>query len=106
MDNSWKVLLEQLESRRGAARAMGGPERVARLITARGKLDARARLEKLFDQGTEATNPKPNVVLLWRRTCHVGDHEKNKSRNEERKRRVQKREGTMEKRKCKTERTN
>ena len=52
MDNSWKVLLEQLESRRGAARAMGGPERVARLITARGKLDARARLEKLFDQGT------------------------------------------------------
>jgi acetyl-CoA carboxylase carboxyltransferase component len=52
MDNSWKVLLDQLESRRDAARAMGGPERVARLITARGKLDARARLEKLFDPGT------------------------------------------------------
>src|SRR5262245_40875098 len=31
---------------------MGGPERVERLITQRGKLDARHRLDLLFDPGT------------------------------------------------------
>ena len=52
MDNSWKSLLEQLKARRATAQSMGGEERVARLMTARGKLDARTRLEKLFDPGT------------------------------------------------------
>jgi acetyl-CoA carboxylase carboxyltransferase component len=48
-DNHWKPYLEELERRRAAARAMGGPERVERLMTQRGKLDARRRLDLLFD---------------------------------------------------------
>jgi len=47
--NDWKPHLEELERRRQAARAMGGAERIERLMTARGKLDARRRLELLFD---------------------------------------------------------
>lgn len=47
----WKPILEQLEHRRGVARGMGGSERIERLMTARGKLDARARLALLFDEG-------------------------------------------------------
>ena len=47
----WEPLLEDLESRRAAARAMGGPERLAaRRID--GRLDARARLAALFDTET------------------------------------------------------
>jgi acetyl-CoA carboxylase carboxyltransferase component len=52
MDSSWKTLIEKLDSRREASQALGGEDRVARLITARGKLDARVRLEILFDPGT------------------------------------------------------
>jgi len=48
----WEAILAELEERRAAARALGGPERVERLMTARGKLDARKRLALLFDEGT------------------------------------------------------
>ena len=48
----WKPLLERLEQRRGQAREMGGPERLERLMHSRGKLDARQRIERLFDPGT------------------------------------------------------
>jgi len=48
----WVLVLEELEERRAAAHAMGGAERIERLMTARGKLDARARLDLLFDQET------------------------------------------------------
>jgi acetyl-CoA carboxylase carboxyltransferase component len=51
-ERDWKPILEELERRRAAARAMGGPDRVERLMTARGKLDARSRLGLLFDPGT------------------------------------------------------
>ena len=50
--SDWKEVLEVLERRRAAARAMGGPERVERLMTQRGKLDAHTRLALLFDEGT------------------------------------------------------
>lgn len=50
--SDWDPLLDELAARRRAARAMGGPERVERLMTARGKLDARARLALLFDPGS------------------------------------------------------
>lgn len=48
----WAPALAELERRRGAAHAMGGADRVERLMVARGKLDARARLDALFDSGT------------------------------------------------------
>ncbi len=48
----WKPILAELERRRGIAREMGGAERVERLMTARGKLDARKRLDLLFDPGS------------------------------------------------------
>jgi acetyl-CoA carboxylase carboxyltransferase component len=44
----WKPLLDALEQRREAARAMGGPERLARRH-AQGRLDARARVAALLD---------------------------------------------------------
>jgi acetyl-CoA carboxylase carboxyltransferase component len=50
--SGWEPYLKELERRQAAARAMGGPERVERLMTARGKLDARARLDLLFDEGS------------------------------------------------------
>jgi len=50
--DDWRPTLEELERRRAIARAMGGPERVERLMTQRGKLDARARLDHLFDPGS------------------------------------------------------
>jgi acetyl-CoA carboxylase carboxyltransferase component len=50
--NDWKSALDELERRRGVARAMGGAERVDRLMTQRGKLDARKRLSLLFDAGS------------------------------------------------------
>ena len=49
--SDWKDVLAALERRRAAGRAMGGPDRVERLMTARGKLDARRRLALLFDDG-------------------------------------------------------
>ena len=47
--SDWDPILKELERRRAAARAMGGPERVERLMTQRGKLDARKRIGLLFD---------------------------------------------------------
>ena len=48
----WKPLLDELRVAQARARAMGGPERVERLMYARGKLDARARIALLFDPGS------------------------------------------------------
>lgn len=50
--DGWKPLLDELERRRGLARAMGGPERLGRLVYGRGRLDARQRLARLFDPGS------------------------------------------------------
>ena len=50
--NGWKGLLEELEARQSRAREMGGSERLERLIYARGKLDARQRIQLLFDPGS------------------------------------------------------
>jgi acetyl-CoA carboxylase carboxyltransferase component len=50
--DDWKPILDELERRRRIARAMGGPERVERLLTRRAKLDARRRLDLLFDPDT------------------------------------------------------
>jgi acetyl-CoA carboxylase carboxyltransferase component len=47
----WKQTLEDLDHRRERARAMGGPERLAK-HRATGKLDARARVERLLDPGS------------------------------------------------------
>jgi acetyl-CoA carboxylase carboxyltransferase component len=46
---AWAPWLEELERRRTRALEMGGAERVERLQHARGKLDARQRIERLFD---------------------------------------------------------
>jgi acetyl-CoA carboxylase carboxyltransferase component len=50
-EQDWKETLEDLDLRRQRARAMGGPERLAK-HRGKGKLDARARLEHLLDNGT------------------------------------------------------
>ena len=47
----WEPLLDDLAARRDAARAMGGPERLEAQRRG-GRLDARARLDALFDPGT------------------------------------------------------
>ena len=47
----WQPLLDDLEARRVAARAMGTPERLAERRAA-GRLDARSRLDALFDPDT------------------------------------------------------
>ena len=47
----WQPLLDDLAARRDAARAMGGPERLEAQRRG-GRLDARARLDALFDPGT------------------------------------------------------
>jgi len=49
--SDWKPLLDDLALRREAARAMGGPERVTRHREG-GRLDARARVERLLDPGS------------------------------------------------------
>jgi methylmalonyl-CoA decarboxylase subunit alpha len=49
--HGWGTLLADLERRREAARAMGGPTKVARHREG-GRLDARARVERLFDPGS------------------------------------------------------
>jgi len=48
----WTPLLEQLEKKKAWARELGGPERVERFMHSRGKLDARQRIERLFDPGS------------------------------------------------------
>ena len=50
-EQEWKETLEDLDLRRQRSRAMGGPERLAK-HRGKGKLDARARLERLLDKGT------------------------------------------------------
>ena len=50
-DDGWDDLLDDLEVRKGAASAMGGPERLARQA-ARGRLNARERVARLCDKGT------------------------------------------------------
>src|ERR1700743_2669418 len=47
----WEETLEDLDRRRQRARAMGGPERLDK-HRGKGKLDARARIERLLDAGT------------------------------------------------------
>ncbi|HEX5067060.1 MAG TPA: carboxyl transferase domain-containing protein [Myxococcota bacterium] len=47
--SDWKPLLDELASRKRIAQGMGGPERLERLMYARGKLDARQRIARLFD---------------------------------------------------------
>ncbi len=49
--DAWAPLLDQLATKRAEATAMGGEERLARHRST-GKLDARARLARLFDPGT------------------------------------------------------
>ena len=49
--SDWDETLADLERRRNHTRAMGGPERVAK-HHAKGKLDARARLDRLLDAGS------------------------------------------------------
>jgi len=50
-EGGWGPLLDELRRRQDAARAMGGPEKVERQH-AKAKLDARQRLDRLFDPGT------------------------------------------------------
>jgi acetyl-CoA carboxylase carboxyltransferase component len=47
----WGALLEDLERRRARARAMGGPEKLARQRAA-GRMDARQRVDALLDAGS------------------------------------------------------
>ena len=47
----WENTLDDLDRRRQQAWAMGGPERLAK-HRAKGKLDARARVQRLLDEGT------------------------------------------------------
>lgn len=49
--DEWEPLLESLRRRREAARAMGGPEKLAR-YREDGRMDARERIAKLLDPGT------------------------------------------------------
>ena len=48
---AWEPLLRDLERRREQARAMGGPEKLAK-VRRQGRLDARARIAALLDEGT------------------------------------------------------
>ncbi len=49
--NAWQATLDDLDQRRAASYAMGGPDRVDRHRAA-GKLDARARIAALLDEGS------------------------------------------------------
>jgi len=48
MNEAWKALIDELESRTRTARAMGGSERLARQKS-RGRLDVRQRIDRLCD---------------------------------------------------------
>lgn len=48
----WAAMTKELHERRERMRAMGGPDRVRKYMHDRGKLDARQRLDALFDPGT------------------------------------------------------
>lgn len=49
---AWEPAQKELHERRDRMRAMGGPDRIKKYMHDRGKLDARQRLETLFDPGT------------------------------------------------------
>ena len=49
--DAWTPLLTSLEQRRDTARAMGGPDKLDRYRCG-GRLDVRARIEALLDEGT------------------------------------------------------
>ena len=49
---AWSPLQAELSMRRERMEASGGADRVQKYMHDRGKLDARARLEKLFDPGS------------------------------------------------------
>src|SRR3954451_4856102 len=49
--DDWEASLADLEERRAAGRAMGGPERLAK-HRGQGKIDARARIDALVDAGS------------------------------------------------------
>ncbi len=49
---AWSPLQADLAARRERMEAMGGPDRVEKYLHARGKLDARQRLDALFDPGS------------------------------------------------------
>jgi acetyl-CoA carboxylase carboxyltransferase component len=49
--SDWDELLKDLQERRDAARAMGGSERLEKQRRD-GRLDARARVDRLLDEGT------------------------------------------------------
>jgi len=50
----WQPILERLAAARARTREMGGADKLQRYVRARAKLDARQRLERLFDPGTFA----------------------------------------------------
>ena len=49
---AWEPLQKELHQRRENMRVMGGPDRVKKYMHDRGKLDARQRIDALFDPGT------------------------------------------------------
>ncbi len=49
---AWAPIQAELTKRRERMEAMGGPDRVRKYLHERGKLDARQRLEVLFDSGS------------------------------------------------------
>ena len=49
---AWAPMQAELAARRARMQVMGGPERVRKYMHERGKLDARQRLETLFDPGS------------------------------------------------------
>ena len=49
---AWEPMQKELQERRERMGAMGGPDRVKKYMHDRGKLDARQRIEALFDPGT------------------------------------------------------
>ena len=51
MPDNWQRRIEEFERRQAVARAMGGPDRLARQH-GRGRMDARARIEELVDAGS------------------------------------------------------
>lgn len=50
--DEWEPWLAEFERRQSEARAMGGPERIDRLIHGRGRLSVRERIDLLCDPGT------------------------------------------------------
>ena len=49
---AWEPMQKELRDRRERMTAMGGPDRIKKYMHDRNKLDARQRIEALFDPGT------------------------------------------------------